>query len=552
MLTRKSEQRGKGEKGIAIILASVTIIVFGAMIGLAIDGGIAFFLKARLGQAMDAAALAGARSLTRGVDDAAQESNAQLVAQNYFSANFPANFWGCTVPPISAIAKDDTTNTHVRIVTVTGSITTPLYFMQMLGFKTASLSSTAVAQRRDVNIMLVLDRSSSMGSNGAIGPSIAGAVSFVNDFAAGRDKLGAVIFGANYYLYPPTVNFQPGLVTAINQTTSSGNTNTATALWAAYQQLVLLNEPASLNVIVFFTDGLPNGIAADMQSYRVRKGIYNKTTNPTGNGVTPQCGSGAAMVGVFSQWGGYATTGSTAGFWNPTTPGNIVSDPNDGSLSETISNKTGCNFATNVNNTYEDFAQIPYYDYNGMPTSDISPNFPNNGGAATNGVVNSWTSSNLSWASTGKLYHTGFSQQWLNTAASGCTTASNFDPPNDFGGAGACGLQSPWIIGMASANTADFAAQRWRNAATEPDLNGIVPKVFGITLTEATGEWPDPMFMLRVTNTPTGFANDNATVITNPIYSSNFPTGTYVNTSEKAELQQLWHSIASQVLHLTQ
>jgi len=80
------------------------------------------------------------------------------------------------------------------------------------------------------------------------------------------------------------VNFQPGLVNAINQTTSSGNTNTATALWAAYQQLVNLNQPGALNVIVFFTDGLPNGITADMQSYRVRKGIYNAVTNPTGNG----------------------------------------------------------------------------------------------------------------------------------------------------------------------------------------------------------------------------------------------------------------------------
>ena len=115
--------------------------------------------------------------------------------------------------------------------------------------------------------MLVLDRSSSMGSNGAIAPSIAAAISFVNDFAAGRDELGAVIFGANYYLYAPNVNFQPGLINAINQTTSSGNTNTATALWAAYQQLVILNQPGALNVIVFFTDGLPNGITATLDEW---------------------------------------------------------------------------------------------------------------------------------------------------------------------------------------------------------------------------------------------------------------------------------------------
>src|ERR1035438_5431327 len=340
MLKRKSEYNNHGEKGIAIILATLTICIFGAMIGLAIDGGIAFFLKARLGQAMDAASLAGARSLARGADIGTQAANATTTAQNYFTANFPNNFWGCTVGAPTVTVWEDTVNTHIRYVNVLRSVTPPLYFMRILGFTTASLSSTATAQRRDVNIMLVLDRSSSMGGNGAIGPSIAGAVSFVNDFAAGRDELGAVIFGANYYLYQPTVNFQPGLINAINQTTSSGNTSSAMALWVAYQQLVNLNQPGALNVIVFFTDGLPNGITADMTKYRVRAGIKS-VANPLGNGVTPQCGDGInPMVGVFSQWGGFATTGSTAGFWNPTTPGNIVSDSGDGSLSESITNRS--------------------------------------------------------------------------------------------------------------------------------------------------------------------------------------------------------------------
>jgi Flp pilus assembly protein TadG len=536
MLKRKSEYNNKREKGIAIILATMTICVFGAMIGLAIDGGIAFFLKARLGQAMDAASLAGARSLSRGADIGTQAASAATTAQNYFTANFPNNFWGCTVGAPTVTVWEDTVNTHIRYVKVVGSVTTPLYFMRILGFTTASLSSTATAQRRDVNIMLVLDRSSSMGGNGAIGPSIAGAVSFVNDFAAGRDELGAVIFGANYYLYQPTVNFQPTLINAINQTTSSGNTSSAMALWVAYQQLANLNQPGALNVIVFFTDGLPNGITSDMTKYRVRTGIYNKTTNPLGNGVTPQCGDGInPMVGVFSQWGGFAATGSTAGFWNPTTPGNIVSDSNDGSFSEDISNDAGCNFKTNVNNMYEDFSRIPDYDYNGLPTWQAATGFPNNGGA--------WNYTG-GWALTTNMYYQ-MTLPWLTTAGSGCTTPYN--SLTGFGGVGACGLQSPWMIGMASKNAADFAAQRWRN---QP-LNNIVPKVFGITLTEPTGEQPDPMFMLRVTNTPSGFDN-NGNPITNPIYSSTFPTGTYVNTADKGELQQLWHSIASQVLHLSQ
>ena len=549
MLIHKSEQRHRGEKGVAIVLATFTIIMLGGLIGLAIDGGIAFFLKARLGQAMDAASLAGARSLSRGTDVNSQAANATAVAKNYFSANFPSNFWGCTVNTPTVNVWEDTVNTHIRYVQVTGSVTTPLYFMRVLGFTTASLSSTATAQRRDVNIMLVLDRSFSMGANGAIGPSVTAAVSFVNDFAPGRDKLGAVIFGGNYYLYQPTVNFQPSLVNAINQTASKGNTGTAQALWAAYKQLVLLNEPGSLNLIVFFTDGLPNGISADMSPYRVKTGA-----KPAGNGLTPACGDGSAQVGWFAQGSGFATTGNANGLFLTTTPGNIVDDGNDGTTSEFISNNANCIFKTtnNAGNIYQDFKQLPYYDQNGMPTSGISPNFPNNGGGGGNGVVNTWTSSDLTWANTSNMYYKGFTQAWLNTASGGCTTPGGQVPPNNFGGSGGCGLQSPWILGMASANAADFAAQRWRHADTETALNNIIPKVFGITLTQPTGERPDPMFMLRVTNVPSGFANDGVTPITNVIYDSTKPTGQYTNTASAGELQQLFQAVASQILHLSQ
>lgn len=43
----------------------------------------------------------------------------------------------------------------------------------------------------------------------------------------------------------------------------SGATGSSQALWHAYQQLVSINEPGALNVIVFFTDGQPNTLTAD-------------------------------------------------------------------------------------------------------------------------------------------------------------------------------------------------------------------------------------------------------------------------------------------------
>src|SRR5207245_2769904 len=43
-----------------------------------------------------------------------------------------------------------------------------------------------------------------------------------------------------------------------------GYTNGAAAFWTAYQQIVTLNDTGSLNVILFFTDGMPNAITFGM------------------------------------------------------------------------------------------------------------------------------------------------------------------------------------------------------------------------------------------------------------------------------------------------
>ncbi len=41
-----------------------------------------------------------------------------------------------------------------------------------------------------------------------------------------------------------------------------GNTGSAAALYLAHQQILSVKEPSALNVIVFFTDGVPNGYTA--------------------------------------------------------------------------------------------------------------------------------------------------------------------------------------------------------------------------------------------------------------------------------------------------
>lgn len=475
-ISSKNIRREKS-KGVAMVLVTLLLIVIVPMIGLTIDGGTVYFLKGQLQQAVDSAALSGARSLSSGLTLNAQITSAENTAAQYFNANFSANFWGCSIGSFSASVADDPNSAQVHIVSVSATANAPLYFLRILGKTTAVIGASAQAKRRDVNIMMVLDRSSSMGAAGAIAPMIQGATLFANSFAPGRDNVGAVVFGGNYYIYQPTKSFQPSLVTALSKITSSGNTGTAQALSVAYQALAQLNEPGALNVMLFFTDGLPNGFTADFAPYRKAVTTCNVASTP--------------MIGWVSQTSGFVNDpGTTHGIFNYTVanPAN-PSDPNDGSNSELIANRIGCNFSANPNNMYTDFTGVPTKDYYGNltnpPNPYKSPTYPQ---------------------ATGVVDMTG-------------------------------GLKRATQVAAASFNAADQAAQTWRNNPT----NGIVPLVYAISLLDTPAEPPDPVFMKRIANT-----TDST------IYDSTKPTGKYINTNANNQLQNAFLQIASEILRLNQ
>src|SRR5436309_13537158 len=83
-------------RGAALAITGLALVVILPMIGLGIDGATLYLIRARLSQAADAAALAGARSLSRGSDINSQRANANSVAFKYYAANFPTGFWATT------------------------------------------------------------------------------------------------------------------------------------------------------------------------------------------------------------------------------------------------------------------------------------------------------------------------------------------------------------------------------------------------------------------------------------------------------------------------
>ena len=232
------------------------------VVGLAVDSGVLYLVRARLSMACDAAALSTARNLNIGLTLSDQMANAQARGLAFFSANFPTGTLGTTniVPTLNIVQS----GTSTILVTASAAGSAPLYFMRFFGSSTNIAGASGQAYRRDVNLMLVLDKSGSM-SGTPCSDMIAAASTFVNLFVNGRDHLGLVTFSSGAVLdYPPSVNFKSGnvLTNAISAVTCGGWTNTAYAYEKAYAQLVSINQPLALNLIVFFTDGNPTAFTA--------------------------------------------------------------------------------------------------------------------------------------------------------------------------------------------------------------------------------------------------------------------------------------------------
>jgi Mg-chelatase subunit ChlD len=355
-MTIGSEIRNSNpRRGIGLVTVGVAMLVLVPMIGLGVDGSSLYIVRARLSQAVDAAVLAGAQSLNVGENISSQTASATAFATKYFYANFPTGLWGTSSPSVSvSVTQNDAT--HLRQVAMTASVTAPLYFMKILNFSSSTVQISATASRRDINVMLVLDRSGSMVDAGAIPSLQSAATEFVNQFASGRDKVGLEVMGGGTYMaYSPSVNFEtdsPNVPTLIGELVGGGATNTSQALWLAYQQLVNLNEPGALNVIVLFTDGRPTAFTGSfpISSKSSCTSKTNKTAAITyyvNNSQNP-----VANAGLFQ----YLDTSIT----DVSTEGRVIAD------------SSGC--AYNNNQVWSATAENVTKDISAFPSQDIYGN----------------------------------------------------------------------------------------------------------------------------------------------------------------------------------
>jgi Mg-chelatase subunit ChlD len=292
---------GRRRRGFVLLTAAaMVLLVLLPAIGLAVDVGLMYLVQSLLSASSDAGALAGARALSRGTDDSAQHANAEATANTFFHANFPAGYLGSTNLQVSSVATTD--STFMRSITTTASVDLPFVFMRALRVNQTTLRASAKSTRRDVNVMIVMDRSTSLTNSGSCTPLKAAAVSFVEKFAEKRDYVGLVTFATSSRVdVHLTQSFKTPVESTLNSLICNGGTNSSQALWQSYQELAGLAQTGALNVIVFFTDGRPTAVT---ESFPIKTtSNCNSHTDKLGV-ITPGYSSGVVtntIYGLYTQ-----------------------------------------------------------------------------------------------------------------------------------------------------------------------------------------------------------------------------------------------------------
>jgi Flp pilus assembly protein TadG len=253
--------RVANQDGFALIYLAATLATLLIFTGLAVDSGRAYVAKAQLSKAVDGAALAAARALNSG--------NPRGAAAQVFKANFPAGYVGTssvtdpTTDPNFFATRTDAAS-GVNVVTVTASAVLPTTFMKVANYNNVTVSASAEATRRMVDLSLVLDVSSSIGSKWATVASAVG--SFVNSFDGLHDRVSLLTFGNGAKVLdamPSSRGFDKSkVISDIPSTLPGGSTNMVEGLYRGWDELrtVPAGSQSGLRIIVLFTDGASNGV----------------------------------------------------------------------------------------------------------------------------------------------------------------------------------------------------------------------------------------------------------------------------------------------------
>ena len=265
-------------KGQVLVLLALTMLMLLAVIALAIDIGRAYGVKAKLNAAVDAASFEAANSLAEGDGESGMKARAEVVAKEFFAANYRLEFLG-TKPPVPAVTaeRDAMGKWKVRVA---ATAEMPTFFAGLLGFSTLDVTAVSETVRGTLDMVLVLDTSESMKNNNQIEDVKTRAEDFISKFDELDDRIGLVAYAsgaatvvslcgstsADKNPAPQSMICDRGfkkreiLHPAINALQPGGMTASEEGLKKALNQHKGLDKDrvSGHRAIVFFSDGAPN------------------------------------------------------------------------------------------------------------------------------------------------------------------------------------------------------------------------------------------------------------------------------------------------------
>jgi len=154
---RLSRRFARSSSGNIAIIFSFMLIPLLTAVGGAVDLSRALLAEQRLGNALDATALAV------GANETMSEEELQQLAQNFFNANYPEELIG-TPGPITLTIEDGIVN-----IAGTTQLNTTLLGLIDIDVMNVAASAQVVRESKSLEVVLVLDNTGSMAQNGKIG-----------------------------------------------------------------------------------------------------------------------------------------------------------------------------------------------------------------------------------------------------------------------------------------------------------------------------------------------------------------------------------------------
>ena len=562
----------RSESGATLVLGIFSLVFIIPMVGLTVDAAVLYVVRSQLQAAVDGAALAAARALNLGANANVQATSGKQNAVNWFYANFPAGSWASSNTVLSTsnvTVADDPNNAYLRTVTIAATTSAPTYFMRWFGVNSVTVAATGTASRRDVVIMMVLDRSGSMCKPGAApcsgssatpcGAMITAAKQFAGQFAPGRDRIGLVSYSDGTYIHSaPTTDFQ----TVLGYTNSSGTgtgeldtiscgggTGTAEAMTLAYHLLYQTNLPGALNVLLLETDGLPNTLTLNFwDATNGVAGIASGSGCRDRNNATIS-GGGFRSLSALPSWApGLNVTQSPFLSSHPFLSN--ISDTNNLVGTVVSSDPDGADRFWNMLNYWTTFtpnvqsrgtATYPYNSSTGSGTPSLmsSTVAPGCSFAGTGGWYVSNPSDIAWWPATdafgNALNPSGYTYQTVTLATQGHLSQNGWD------------------------NYHNGVMNATENSAYRARSNAILPATvcaIGLGGNSTSGP-PDPVLLQRMANDPNADLFNyppqyvSCSAATNCATFSSQPQGTFVYAPDSSMLGQAFQRIASQMLRLS-